>query len=154
MPRRVADVRTAAVVWLARRDWASTELKHKLELQGYLPEEVDAAISALVQEGLLNDGAYAARQVLSLSERGQGPLRIGEHLRRVGVPDDLVEAALENGPDWDALARDVRRRRFGAEAPTSPTEVARQARFLQYRGFSPDHIRSATGAEPDLDWPL
>jgi len=32
-------------------------------------------------------------------------------------------------------------------------EKAREARFLQYRGFSTDHIRSALGAEvvADLD---
>jgi len=40
----------------------------------------------------------------------------------------------------------VRARRFGAEVPADWREKARQARFLQYRGFSADHIRSALGA--------
>lgn len=154
MPRGRGDARSAAVALLARRDWATCELAGKLRSQGYLPQEADAAISALVEAGLLDDGAYAARQVLSLAERGQGPLRIGERLRKLGLPDERVDAALAGGPDWAALAREVRRRRFGAEPPGTPAEVARQARFLQYRGFSSDHIRSATGAEPDLDWPL
>jgi len=43
----------------------------------------------------------------------------------------------------------VCRAKFGLEAPASWAQRARRARFLQYRGFSSDHIRAATGAEPD-----
>ena len=56
----------------------------------------------------------------------------------------LAEAALADGPDWAALARQVRQGRFGARPPADWREKARQARFLQYRGFSSDHIRAAT----------
>jgi regulatory protein len=153
VPRGIEGARGAAVGLLARRDWASPELKARLESQGYPPGEVAATLAALVAEGLLDDHRYAASQVLSRSERGQGPVRIGEHLRRVGLPEALVEAALAGGPDWVRLARDVRRRRFGAELPRSPAELARQARFLHYRGFSSNEIGSATGAEFDLDSP-
>jgi regulatory protein len=45
----------------------------------------------------------------------------------------------------------VRVRRFGKTPPASWKERTRQARFLQYRGFSADHIRAATGADPDTD---
>src|SRR5882757_6787172 len=97
--------RTAAVVLLARRDFASGELMQKLGSQGY-----DAAVAA-----------------------------------------ELVEAALAIGPDWRELARAIRVRKFGAEPPAEWTEKTRQARFLQYRGFSSDHIRAATGADFDPD---
>ena len=40
-------------------------------------------------------------------------------------------------------AREVRRRKFGASAPRNLGERAKQARFLQYRGFSTDQIRAA-----------
>jgi regulatory protein len=138
---------------LARRDWASQELKAKLESQGYPAGTVEATLAALTQERLLDDSRYAQGQVLSRSERGQGPLRIGEHLRSVGLPEALIEAALADGPDWVALAGQVRRRRFGAEVPRSRAELARQARFLHYRGFSSEEIGSAMGAELDLDSP-
>jgi regulatory protein len=45
----------------------------------------------------------------------------------------------------------VRTAKFGRQPPASWADKARQARFLQYRGFSSDHIRAATGADPDLD---
>ena len=67
------------------------------------------------------------------------------------MPSDLVEVALAEGPDWRALVTEVRNRKFGPEPPPDWPEKARQARFLQYRGFSSDHIRLALGADFDLD---
>ncbi len=55
--------------------------------------------------------------------------------------------ALQTGPDFHALARQVRSRKFGAEPPAAWKERARQARFLQYRGFAGDHIKAAMGAD-------
>jgi regulatory protein len=78
-------------------------------------------------------------------------VRIGADLRALGLPQELIEAALEGGPDWKALACAVRTRRFGRQRPGSWREQARQARFLQFRGFSSDHIGAATGAAPDTD---
>jgi regulatory protein len=59
---------------------------------------------------------------------------------------------LAEGQDWAQRARDTRRRKFGEAPPADWAERGRQARFLQYRGFSTDHIRSALGgSEADLD---
>jgi regulatory protein len=71
--------------------------------------------------------------------------------RELGLPPELIEAALAAGPDWRALASAARARRFGRPAPADDRDKARQARFLQYRGFSADHIRAATGADSDTD---
>jgi regulatory protein len=76
-------------------------------------------------------------------------VRIAAELRRSGLAAEPIEAALAAGPDWNALARKVCRAKFGPQPPASWAQWARQARFLQYRGFSSDHIRAATGAEPE-----
>ena len=61
-----------------------------------------------------------------------------------------VDTAVAAGsPDWYLRAREARIRRFGPEVPLERAQKARQAAFLQYRGFSSDHIRAATGADPD-----
>jgi regulatory protein len=110
---------------------------------------VAAAIEELAASGTIDDARYAQHYVTYHSGRGQGPIRIGAELRRHGLPAALVESALAGGPDWGALARRVRRAKFGTQEPVSWAQKARQARFLQYRGFSSDHIRAATGADPD-----
>lgn len=149
---RAADpgaVRAGALALLARREYASGELIAALTRKGYAREVVAEAVSELVGESLVNDVRYAESLVRMLAGRGQGPSRIRQELREAGLPDDLVAAALDSGPDWRQLAAEVRQRKFGAERPADWPERARQMRFLQYRGFSKDHIGSALGSSGD-----
>jgi regulatory protein len=141
--------RAAAVALLARRDFASGELRQKLERQGFDKDVVAEAVAELVEGGLLNDARFAENYVSYHADRGEGPLRIEADLKAIDLPGDLIRAALEAGPDWKARAREVRIRRFGLEEPKTWREIAKQGRFLQYRGFSSDHIRAAIG--PDFD---
>ncbi len=108
---------------------------------------VEELIEQLRARRLLNDERYAEQFVQQHSARGQGPVRIRRDLESLGVEPGLIEAALKAVPDWAALAREVRRRRFGAKPPEVWREKGRQARFLQYRGFSNDHIRTALGTD-------
>jgi regulatory protein len=141
----------AAIALLARRDLSSHELLEKLRAKAFEDATAAGVVADLTQRGVINDERYAQNYVAYHSERGHGPLRIGAELRRRGVAAALVDAALADGPDWNALARKVCRAKFGLEPPQNWAQKARQARFLQYRGFSSDHIRAATGADPDLD---
>jgi regulatory protein len=152
LPHAAADdagARATAIALLARRDFASKELRAKLDAKGFATAAAEVVIADLTRAGLLNDGRYAQNYVAYHAGRGQGPLRIAAELRRRGLAGELIDAALATGPDWSALARKVCRAKFGVQPPASWTQRARQARFLQYRGFSSDHIRVATGAEPD-----
>jgi regulatory protein len=110
---------------------------------------VAETVQELSDGRILNDQRYSENFVSYHAARGQGPLRIASDLRDLGLKEELIDAAIASGPDWRALAREVRVRKFGLEAPDSWAEKGRQARFLQYRGFSADHIRSAIG--PDFD---
>jgi regulatory protein len=122
-----------------------------LRERGYEPELIEALIEQLRARRMLNDERYAGHFVEYHSARGQGPVRIRRDLGAAGVDAELIEGALASGPDWAALAREVRRRRFGPKVPDTWREKGRQARFLQYRGFSNDHIRTALGADFELD---
>ena len=141
----------AAVALMARRDYACGELAGKLRARGYEAGVVQALIDELCVRRLLNDERYAGHFVQYHLARGQGPQRIRRDLEAFDVDGALIATALAAVPDWSAVARDVRSRRFGAEAPTEWAEKGRQARFLQYRGFSNDHIRSALGPDFELD---
>jgi regulatory protein len=141
----------ASVALLARRDFASGELRTRLAAQGFDEAVAAAVVAGLAAEGIVNDERYAQNYVVYHAGRGQGPVRIATNLTRLGLPAGLIEAALAGGPDWRALASRARRAKFGGQPPVSWTDKARQARFLQYRGFSSDHIRAATGADLDAD---
>jgi regulatory protein len=157
-PEQAADARaahTAAIALLARRDYASAELRRKLLQRGYAPDAVSQALAQLTENKLVDDGRYGANFVAYRSRRGQGPARIRNELRRSGLADEQIEEAVKGGedtPDFLALAREARRRKFGPDLPADRKERARQARFLQYRGFSTDHIRAVLeGAPEDSD---
>ena len=146
-----AAARSVAIGLLARRDYAAGELRARLLRKGFTAEGVEVTIGELIDERALDDARYAGNYVTYAASRGQGPLRIAAELKALELPADLIEAALAGGPDWRALAGEVRNRKFGSEPPAGWPEKARQARFLQYRGFSSDHIRLALGADFDLD---
>jgi len=141
----------AAVVLLSRRDFCSRELAEKLNAQGYEPQTVRAVIEELSGRGYVNDERYVQQYVALHAERGHGPRRIERDLSQLGLESGLIEAALSGGEDWAQRARELRIRRFGLQVPADWQSKAKQARFLQYRGFSNDHIRMALGSEVSDD---
>lgn len=149
-----AAVRAGALALLGRREYASGELIKVLARKGYDAQVVREVVAELAGERLLDDTRYAASLVRMLSGRGQGPVRIRQALAEAGLPATQIDAALEEGPDWQSAARDVRTRKFGSGVPASWPERARQMRALQYRGFSRDQIAAALeGPRPDDELP-
>jgi len=145
-------VRTAALALLAGRDFGRAELARRLAGRGYPSDVVAAVVEGLVAERLLSESRFVEQFVRQHAGRGHGPVRIRAELRERGVEEAEIEAGLEAaGEDWAAVARDTRRRRFGVSPPGDYRERARQARFLQYRGFSADHIRAALGPGDDIE---
>jgi regulatory protein len=153
---RAADpgaVRAAALRLVARREHSTAEATSALLRKGFDAAVVAAAVTELQQDRLLDDGRYSEALVRMLTNRGQGPQRVRHALIEAGLGPEAVAAALDTAPDWGELAADVRRRKFGARIPKDWPGRARQMRFLQYRGFSKDHIASAldgSGADPEL----
>jgi regulatory protein len=144
-------IRTAAIVQLARRDFSSVELRKRLTAQGYAADAAATAIAELIESRIVDDARFAANFVAYRANRGQGPVRIAADLKALGLPPALIDAALAAGAEWHTRAQAVRARRFGSGIPKSWREKSRQARFLQYRGFSSDHIRAALGTDFNLD---
>jgi len=150
-PRDGAAAERAAVTLLARRDYAGGELAARLRERGYDADVVAQLVADLGDRRLLNDERYAGHFVEYHRQRGHGPERIRRDLEAAGVATAVIDAALDAVGDWAALARSVRARRFGPAPPENWQEKGRQARFLQYRGFSNDHIRSALGPDVEPD---
>jgi regulatory protein len=154
-PETAADPKAAhaaAIALLARRDHSTQDIDRKLRQRGYSQLAITAAIANLAQSKLLSDVRFSENLVVYRARRGQGPARIRNELRRSGVDVEIVEGALKSegqAPDFLTLARAARVRKFGLTLPTDRKERARQARFLQYRGFSTDHIRAVLEGAPD-----
>lgn len=141
------SARRTALDLLSRREHSLAELREKLAAREFPAEEIDATLERLAREGLASDTRFAEAFIAAHARKGQGPVRIRAELQRRGVAADIIAGHLEAaGHDWAEMARDVRRRRFGATPPADFRERARQARFLEYRGFTTEQIRAALGA--------
>ena len=142
--------RAAAFALLAGRDFSRAELAGRLVKKGHGTAAVTAALGALVAEGVLREERYAGQFVSQHASRGRGPVRIRMALGERGVARETVDSALDEAEaDWVKAAREARRRKFGAGLPADRRERARQARFLQYRGFTADQVRAALGPDDD-----
>ena len=140
-----------AVSLLARRDYSSIELKKKLAERGYTDHAFEVVVDDMVSMNKVNDERFGQNVVAYRARRGHGPARIRSQLQKSGLSRSAIDDAVkgEEAPDFLALARSVRARKFGPEIPRDRKERARQARFLQYRGFSNDHIRAVLEGDPE-----
>jgi regulatory protein len=140
-----------AVTLLARRDYSTHELKKKLAERGYNEHAREVVVDDLESMGKMNNERYGQNVVAYRARRGHGPARIRNELKKSGLSRSDIDAAVksEDAPDFLALARSIRIRKFGPEIPKDRKERAKQARFLQYRGFSNDHIRAVLEGDPE-----
>lgn len=109
----------------------------------------DARIAADVAAGLaaedyLSDERLAEVVARSRRRRGYGPMRIRKELQQKGLAEEAIERWSDvRSRDWLSELERVRRKRFGGRPPNGFAERAKQARFLQQRGFTYEQIQQA-----------
>jgi regulatory protein len=148
-----AHCKRRALDLLARREHSRVELERKLGARGFAEEAIAPALDDLERSGALAGARFTDAFIRSRAARGQGPVRIRAELAARGIDDEQAAASMADaGVDWAEAAGAVRRKRFGAEVPRDFKERARQARFLEYRGFERGQIDGALkGREEETD---
>lgn len=133
------SLRERALKLLARREHSRRELARKLAPHSEDPDELESVLDELEARGWLSE-RRVVEQVVHARRTRFGARRIERELIEKGVSEEAVAAAL---PELKAgeleAARAVWRRKFGRQ-PRTAAERARQARFLQGRGFPLDVI--------------
>lgn len=133
------SLRTRALRYLARREHSRAELHSKLQPYVQEGEDVDAMLDELEKRNWLSD-ARAANLLVDSKRSRFGSQRIAHELRQKGIADSLIEQAMPQLKETELeAAREVWQRKFGV-LPREQKEKAKQARFLQSRGFSTDVI--------------
>lgn len=141
-PPTLAEARQIALKLLSRREHSRGEMQEKLARKGCQPGLVDQVVQQLTTERLLSEDRFVESYVRARRRRGYGPARIREELRQRAVDKDTIEPWLDAGSrDWLEDLRRARCKKFGAKMPGDFSERARQARFLQYRGFTTEQIQ-------------
>jgi regulatory protein len=142
------SLKARAVGFLARRDYARTELRDKLLATGATTGEVDPVLDDLAAQGYLSDERFA-HALVRQKAGGYSKRAIAQTLRGKGVAGDVATGALDACEADDAVTMiALWRRRFG-RAPANDRERARQVRFLQSRGFGLSAILKLLRNPPD-----
>jgi regulatory protein len=136
---------------LARREHGVDELMLKLKRRFGREEDFETIateqLQRLVDEDLLSDTRFAAAMVRQLVNKGIGPRRLDQELRSKGIKNSWQDCAAlaDLEVDWFRQAQQVYSKKFPApinepNADERRREWGKRARFMQYRGFEPDHF--------------
>lgn len=136
------ELRERVLRLLARREHSRAELKRKLEQTGFAREDIAPLLDEFEGKNWLSDRRFAESWVADHRARA-GNVKLAYDLRQRGVSDAVIETVLSINRDSELeRAREVWQKKFGA-APADAAEKARQIRFMQSRGFTPETIRRA-----------
>jgi len=127
-----------ALHFLSYRPRSSMEVRRNLEKHEIPPALIEETIERLKRGGLVNDEAFAQAWVENRNEfRPRSRSALALELRRKGLDGEVIQAALDEKVDEEALAlaaaRKYTRRLEGLEWPEFRQKLGG---FLARRGFS------------------
>lgn len=147
------SLRQRALEYLGKREYSYKELGQKLK--PYLDEnDYVESITAILDDfkvrGWLSDARFT-EQMVHARRAKFGSSKIIHELREKGVESSLIEGAAEQLKETElASAKEIWQKKY-KHAPANRDEWAKQARFLQSRGFGFDTIKKVLSTQTDDD---
>ncbi|KAA8734380.1 regulatory protein RecX [Acinetobacter qingfengensis] len=136
---RGQKLRAFAFALLAKREYSKTELYQKLMLYAADADEVKLLLEELSQANYQSDTRMAGMLVRQEIRQGRGPRRIQQRLQKHQIDHDLAQPDLAE-IDWFEQALQLKIKKFGENIAQDQKQLAKQIRFLQYRGYAIDII--------------
>lgn len=144
------SLRQRALEYLGKREYSTAELGQKLKAYADDFDDIPALLKDFQTRGWLSDARFT-EQLVRARKVKFGSAKVAHELREKGVSDELIEHAvsevianeLEN-------ATEVWHKKFKQPA-ANRDEWAKQARFLQSRGFGFDTIKKVLSKKENDD---
>jgi regulatory protein len=138
-------LRQRALEYLGKREYSYTELGQKLKAYADEVDDIPALLDDFKARGWLSDARFT-EQIVHARQSKFGSAKIAHELREKGVADELIADAIAQVKDNELEnATEVWRKKFKA-GPKNREEWAKQARFMQSRGFGFDMIKKVLNA--------
>ena len=143
-----SSAHTEGLKLLARRELSVEGVRARLQDRGFAPEEVDSAVTRLLESGALDDRRFARAYARTASAiKGRGRLRVMRELLQMGIHTDVAAEALGEVfgelDERSLIEAAVRKKLRGRPALTDGREQARLYQFLMRQGFSPAGVSAA-----------
>lgn len=148
-------MRQRALDYLGKREYSYYELSQKLkpfveEPDGTGVEQITAILEDFKKRGWLSDERFTEQMVYARKAKF-GSAKVANELREKGVAENLIADAIDKLKETEfdnALA--IWRKKYKA-SPQNREEWAKQARFLQSRGFGFDLIKKVLNSKFEYD---
>lgn len=126
--------------YLAKREYSYVELGKKLKAFAEESDDIPALLDDFKARGWLSDERFT-EQIVHARKAKFGSARVANELREKGIADDLIANAVANVKANELTnAREIWQKKY-RDAPKTREEWAKQARFLQSRGFGFEIIK-------------
>ncbi|HSH54740.1 MAG TPA: recombination regulator RecX [Methylotenera sp.] len=144
------SLRQRALDYLGKREYSYAELGQKLKAFAEESDDIPALLEDLKKRGWLSDERFT-EQIVHARKSKFGSARVAHELREKGVADDLIANAVADVKENElANATEVWRKKYNSP-PKSRDEWAKQARFLQSRGFGFEIIKKVLNTTTEND---
>jgi regulatory protein len=130
-----------ALKLVAGREYSSKILRQKLLEFEFDVESIELVLQHFIEKNWVNDQRYAEMYVRKKWRAGLGPVRISRELQHNGVGQHAKAALDQEEIDWFEAAKQVFIKKYKNYTQNDLKALAKQTRFLQYRGFSFEHIQ-------------
>ncbi len=144
------SLRQRALEYLGKREYSAAELGQKLKTYAEESDDIPALLNDFKARGWLSDVRFT-EQIVRARKVKFGSAKIAHELREKGVADELIaDAVAEVQGSEIENATEVWYKKFKQPA-SNRNEWAKQARFLQSRGFSFDTIKKVLSKQDNDD---
>lgn len=144
------SLKQRALEYLSKREYSAVELGQKLKTYADESDDIPALLNDFIARGWLSDRRFA-EQIVRARKVKFGSAKIAHELREKGVDDELIADAVSEIQDNELEnATEVWHKKFKQPA-SNRNEWAKQARFLQSRGFSFDTIKKVLSKQDNDD---
>ena len=136
------EIYNQAIRYLSYREYAIEELRTKLLKKFDSELEVAQVLEQLLSDDLLSEQRFAESYIRARVNKGYGPEHIRSELMQKGLAKWAIDQALKDSEFvWSEEVYKVWVKKFNQAPNDNMQDRVRQWRFLQYRGFSNEHIK-------------
>jgi regulatory protein len=134
------SLRQRALEYLSKREYSTIELGQKLKTYADETDDIPGLLADFKARGWLSDARFT-KQLVRARQVKFGSTKVAYELKEKGVAEELIAEAVSDIKENELEhATEVWRKKFKQPA-TNRNEWAKQARFLQSRGFGFDIIK-------------
>jgi regulatory protein len=132
--------------YLAKREYSYKELGQKLKTYAEETDDIPGLLNEFRDKGWLSDARFT-EQIVHARKAKFGSARVAHELREKGIAEELISDAVATVKSSELEnATEVWRKKYSGP-PKTREEWAKQARFLQSRGFGFDIIKEVLNTQ-------